>query len=250
MTADETTAQLDALCFGAHAPADLARFWARALRWEVGDTSAAAVDLVPIDGTRFTLRFRPSATPKLGPNPLHLDLTTTSVTDQQQSVATLLQFGGRHIDIGQRGNEDHVVLADPEGNELCIIEPTNNFLSTCGRFGSITCDGTRAVGYFWSAVLGWPLVWDQDEETAIRAPDGSGPLITWGGPPLAPKLGRNRLHLEIRPPAAVELESEVRRIVALGATRVDGGRGDADSDVDWVELRDVDGNEFRVLDHE
>ena len=31
------------------------------------------------------------------------------------------------------------------------------------------CDGSRAVGYFWSAALGWPLVWDQDGETAIRA---------------------------------------------------------------------------------
>ena len=67
------------------------------------------------------------------------------------------------------------MLADPEGNEFCIIEPENNFLAGCGRLGSITCDGTQEVGYFWSAALGWPLVWDQDEETAIRAPDGSGP---------------------------------------------------------------------------
>ena len=57
------------------------------------------------------------------------------------------------------------------------------------------------VGYFWSAALGWPLVWDQDEETAIRAPDGTGPFITWG-PPVAPKIGKNRLHLDIAPPDA------------------------------------------------
>jgi hypothetical protein len=42
-------------------------------------------------------------------------------------------------------------------------------------------------------------VWDQDEETAIRAPDGIGPLITWGGPPLPPKLGKNRLYLKVAP---------------------------------------------------
>jgi hypothetical protein len=41
--------------------------------------------------------------------------------------------------------------------------------------------------------------WDQDEETAIRAPDGTGPFITWGGPLLAPKIGKNSVHLDIAP---------------------------------------------------
>ena len=134
--------------------------------------------------------------PKVGKNRIHLDLTTTSLDDQRESVERLVELGARHIDIGQGPDDAHVVLADPEGNELCIIEPGNNFLASCGRLGSITCDGTQEVGYFWSEALGWPLVWDQDEETAIRAPDGTGPLITWG-PPLAPKVGKNRLHLDI-----------------------------------------------------
>ena len=108
------------------------------------------------------------------------------------------------------------MLADPEGNELCVIEPDNSFLAGCGRLGSITCDGTPEVGYFWSAALGWPLVWDQDEETAIRAPDGTGPFITWG-PPVAPKLGKNRLHLDIAPPATVI--SERRSTVSSRSAR-------------------------------
>ncbi len=135
------------------------------------------------------------------------------------------------------------MLADPEGNEFCVIEPDNSFLADCGRLGSITCDGTREVGYFWSAVLGWPFVWDQDEETAIRAPDGTGPLITWGGPPVPPKLGKNRLHLDIAPLDRDDQHAEVDRLVALGATRVDIGQGD----VDWVVMADPDGNEFCVL---
>ena len=118
---------------------------------------------------------------------------------RQETVERLVELGARHIDIGQGPDDEHVVLADPEGNEFCVIEPDNNFLAGCGRLGSITCDGTREVGYFWSEALGWPLVWDQDEETAIRAPDGTGPFITWG-PPLAPKIGKNRLHLDIAPP--------------------------------------------------
>jgi hypothetical protein len=135
------------------------------------------------------------------------------------------------------------VLADPEGNEFCVIEPGNAFLAGCGRLGSITCDGTRDVGYFWSAALDWPLVWDQDEETAIRAPDGTGPLITWGGPPLPPKLGKNRLHLHVAPLDQAEPGAEFDRLVTLGATRVDAGQGD----VDRVVMADPDGNEFCVL---
>jgi len=70
---------------------------------------------------------------------------------------------------------------DPEGNEFCVIEPGNSFLADCGYLGAAGCDGSREVGYFWSEALGGPLVWDQDQETAIRSPLG-GPKITWGGP--------------------------------------------------------------------
>jgi predicted enzyme related to lactoylglutathione lyase len=230
------------VCVDANDPVGLAHFWAEALRWDVDD-NLDQIALVPTDDTRFGIRFAAVAEKKVGQNRLHFDLTTTSIEDQHESVASLVGLGARHIDIGQRPDEGHVVLADPEGNEFCIIEPDNNFLAGCGRLGSVTCDGTRAVGYFWSAALGWPLVWDQDEETAIRAPDGTGPLITWGGPPLAPKVGKNRLHLDIAPPERGDLRAEVDRLISLGATRIDIGQGD----VDWVVMADLDGNEFCVM---
>ena len=239
----EMTSRLVALCFDANDPLVLARFWAAALRWEIGEETADVISLVPTDGTRFQIDFARVPETKIGQNRLHLDLTTTSIDDQRESVARFIELGARHIDIGQRPDEGHVVLADPEGNELCIIEPGNKFLADCGRLGSITCDGTRQVGYFWSAALGWPLVWDQDEKTAIRDPDGTGPLITWGGPPLAPKAGKNRLHLDIAPPEHVDQQAEVDRLVALGAARIDIGEGD----VDWVVMADPDGNEFCIL---
>jgi len=237
------TSRLDALCFDANDPLRQARFWAEALRWEIDDDTHDEIGLVPTDDTRFPILFEPVAEEKAGANRLHLDLTTTSIDDQQESVRTLVELGARHIDIGQRPEEGHVVLADPEGNELCVLGPDNSFLAGCGRLGSITCDGSRAVGYFWSEALGWPLVWDQDEETAIRAPDGTGPLITWGGPPLAPKMAKNRLHLDIAPPDNGDQRAEADRLVALGATRIDIGQGD----VDWVVMADPDGNEFCLL---
>jgi catechol 2,3-dioxygenase-like lactoylglutathione lyase family enzyme len=235
--------RLVALCIDADDPLRLAHFWAVALGWEVGDDTTGKVPVVPTDGTSFRLELAPGAEPKVGANRLHLDLTSTSLDDQRDTVAGLIELGARHIDVGQRPDEGHVVLADPEGNEFCIIEPGNSFLAGCGRLGSITCDGTRAVGCFWSAALGWPLVWDQDEETAIRAPDGTGPLITWGGPPLAPKHGRNRLHLDVVPHDHADQRAAVDHLRALGASRVDLGRGGAD----WVVMIDPDGNEFCVL---
>jgi hypothetical protein len=46
-----------------------------------------------------------------------------SLEDQQRTIATALSLGGRHHDVGQTGDEGFIVLADPEGNELCAIEP-------------------------------------------------------------------------------------------------------------------------------
>jgi catechol 2,3-dioxygenase-like lactoylglutathione lyase family enzyme len=198
---------------------------------------------VPTDGTGFGILFEPVPDRKSGQNRVHLDLTTRSIEDRDETVARLIALGARHVDIGQGPEEAHVVLADPEGNEFCIIEPENNFLSTCPRLGAVNCDGTRAVGQFWSEVLGWPLVWDQDEETAIRAPGLTGPMITWSGPPLMPKSGKNRLHLDIAPPAGGSQQAEVERLAGLGATPADIGQGD----VDWVVMADPDGNEFCVL---
>jgi predicted enzyme related to lactoylglutathione lyase len=235
------TCRLDALCFDANDPPRLARFWAGVLGWERADDPGVGVALLPRDDTGFQIRFQPTQRQKAGQNQMHFDLTSTSVQDQWQTVARALGLGGRHIDIGQLPQEEHVVLADPEGNEFCVIEPGNNFLAECGFIGALACDGSQQVGYFWSQALGWPLVWDQDQETAIRSPHG-GPKITWGGPPLMQKTGKNRLHFDLAPPMGDDQRAEVDRLASLGATRVDIGQGE----VSWVVMADPDGNEFCV----
>ncbi|MET8869893.1 VOC family protein [Nonomuraea sp. NPDC004580] len=236
------TAQLVALSWDAHDPAALARFWAGVLRWESADDPRGGVALSPPDDTGFRIRFQPAEAEKIGQNQIHFDLTSASPDAQQATVDRALALGGRHIDIGQGPDEDHVVLADPEGNEFCVIEFGNKFLAECGFIGALSCDGSQEVGYFWSAALEWPLVWDQNEETAIRSPHG-GPKITWGGPPIAPKKGKNRLHFDLAPPAGGDQGAEIERLLALGATRIDIGQGD----VEWAVLADPDGNEFCVL---
>jgi predicted enzyme related to lactoylglutathione lyase len=233
------TSHLVALCFDANDPDRLARFWAGVLDREIADDG---LTLVPRDGTGFNIEFQPTHEQKVSPNRIHLHLTSTSLDDQQATVARALGLGGRHLDIGQGPEAEHVVLADPEGNEFCVIEPGNRFLADCGFLGELACDGSQEVGYFWRDALGWPLVWDQHQETAIQAPRG-GTKIAWGGPPLAPKTGKNRLHFDLAPPVHTDQQAEVDRLVSLGATRIDIGQGD----VSWVVMADPDGNEFCVL---
>jgi catechol 2,3-dioxygenase-like lactoylglutathione lyase family enzyme len=227
----DVSSELVAVTYDAHDPARLAAFWAGLLGREVVDVPGGAL-LVGEQG-EAGLELVAAETDKTGPGRFHLHLTSDGARDQQRTVEEALRLGARHLDVGQLLEEGHVVLADPEGNEFCVIEPGNGFLAGCGVLGEVSGDGTRAVGLFWHEALGWPLVWDQDEETAVQSPRG-GTKISWGGPPVAAKHGRNRQRLHL---AATDPDAEVARLVALGATEI--GRV-----LDSVELADPDGNEF------
>jgi hypothetical protein len=206
-------------------PAAQAAFWGALLERPVdGPVVLPGSDAEP----GFELRFAPSATEKTQPNWIHFHLTSDRAGDQERTVERALALGATHLDVGQTPDEGHIVLADPEGNELCVIEAGNRFLAGTGFLGELTCDGSREVGLFWSAALAWPLNWDQDEETSIQSPRG-GTKVSWGGPPLTPKSGR-RMWFEV-----AATEAEVERLVELGARHVRNGV-----------LADPDGNEFTV----
>jgi hypothetical protein len=228
--------RLVSVTFDAHDPMRVARFWADLLRREVVEEAGDA--LLPGDDTQVGLRFAPGGAEMVRLNRMHLHLTSASAAEQQQTVATALRLGGDHLDVGQRPEEGHVVLVDPEGYEFCVIEAGNNFLAGCGFLGEVACDGTREVGLFWSAALGWPLVWDQNEETAIQSPHG-GTKLAWGGPPVAAKVGRNRQRFDLAPTGG-DQQAEVDRLVSLGAIRLETGADGA------VVLADPDGNEFTL----
>jgi hypothetical protein len=225
--------RLEAVTFEDRDPAGLATFWGALLGRDVVRESRSA--LLSAEDTQVGLRFVAASTEKSEPNRLHLHLTSPSLEDQQRTVESVLKLGGRHLDVGQLPDEDHVVLADPGGNEFCVIEPGNNFLAGGGRLGEVSCDGSRDVGLFWSEALGWPIVWDQDEETAVQFRLG-GTKVSWGGPPVAPKHGKNRQRFDL---VADDFPAEVERLVALGAAQL----GERDG---LIVLADPDGNEFCV----
>ena len=231
--------KLIALTFRSPDPERLARFWGGLLGQNVTiERGAPALSALPEVG--FGLRFVAGAGQKWGPNQMHPDLKPSSRHEQAAAVHRALELGAEHLDVGQGPGAEHVVLADPDGNELCILEPGGTFLAGCPFFSSLAGDGLAGVGYFWRDALAWDLVWDQDGETAVQAPAG-GPKITWGGEPVTPKLGTNRLHLDLSPAAPSTVDTEVERLSALGATHVDACCADG------VGMADPGGNEFCVV---
>lgn len=229
-------ARLEAVSFDVGDARAAATFWATLLgRDVVAETGSL---LVPGDGTQVGLRFVTSRTPRSGRPRLHVHLTSSSPEDQRGTVARALGLGARHHDVGQSGDEGFVVLADPEGVELCVIEPGNGWLAGTGRLGEITGDGTRAVGLFWRDVLGWPLVWDQDGQTAVQSPEG-GTKIAWdeaddGSGDSRGPAGQERFDL-----VCDSVDDEVERLVSLGAGRLDRAG-------DQVRLTDPDGYAFTL----
>jgi predicted enzyme related to lactoylglutathione lyase len=98
-------------------PQRLAEFWSQALGWRVdpdGDSDEVAVE--PPDESAALLFLR-VPDEKVVKNRIHLDLNPD---DQAAEVRRLEELGARQIDIGQ-GEQTWVVMADPEGNEFCVL---------------------------------------------------------------------------------------------------------------------------------
>ncbi len=103
----------------------------------------------------------------------------------------------------------------------------------------------HALARWWSEVLGWEYVWEpaaDDDEIGIGPADESATGWLFLRVPEA-KAGKNRLHVDLRPANGSDQPTELDRLLALGATRVDIGQGD----VPWHVLADPEGNEFCLL---
>jgi predicted enzyme related to lactoylglutathione lyase len=100
----------------------LARFWAEALHWQVLSEREREVVIGPEVSAPVGICFMPVTDRKTVKNRLHLDLTTTA-DDRDAEIDRLLALGARRVDVGQTGEESGTVLADPEGNEFCVVRP-------------------------------------------------------------------------------------------------------------------------------
>jgi catechol 2,3-dioxygenase-like lactoylglutathione lyase family enzyme len=101
-------------------PGGLADFWTAVLGWErTEEDSDGAIEIGGADGAKPTIVFVPVDDPKLGKNRVHLDVNPTGC-EQAEELARLRALGAVEVDVGQ-GEQRWVVLADPEGNEFCLL---------------------------------------------------------------------------------------------------------------------------------
>ena len=112
--------RIDTVTIDARDPQSLARWWAEALAYDVVEEEPDEIAVCPPGGAAgTTLLFVDSADAKTVKNRLHIDLNPD---DQRAEVERLMALGARRADIGQ-GDVPWVVLADPEGNEFCVLRP-------------------------------------------------------------------------------------------------------------------------------
>ena len=220
----------------------LAEFWHELLGWPACPQPSGEVDLVPpsADGCGWELVFVPVPEPRTVKNRLHLDLASGSADEQMATLDRALSLGATRVDIGQR-NVPWFVLADPEGNEFCVLDSRPEY-ELAGAVAAVVVDAVdpAALAEFWSAATGWPVVRTGVELTSLRAPDGRGPWLEFLRG-TDPRVAKNRLHLDVAPTPDGSIAAEVDRFTGLGATPA------APTEFPWRVLTDPEGNEFCVL---
>lgn len=228
-------------------PARLAAFWGRALGWELAYHDPAESVVEPAgfeypDPAALPLVFVPVPEKKVGKNRVHLDLATTSAEHQAAEVERLLGLGATRVDIGQ-GDVAWEVLADPEGNEFCVLEPRPEYRDT-GPVAAIPidCAAPATLARFWAQATGWTLRESDADFASLRSASDSGPFIELLRVPGA-KTGKNRIHIDVAPLPGGDQRAESLRLQNAAAAPVDVGQ----RDVTWVVLGDPEGNEFCVL---
>ncbi|MFJ6520606.1 VOC family protein [Streptomyces filamentosus] len=200
---------LTGIVIDARDTARVERFWREATRGRTG-------------GLR--LRFAATGEPRTArKNRIHLDLA--GGPGWEAEVARLLALGATRADIGQ-GDVPWDVLADPEGNEFCVLRPGHpGVLAGSGLVAvclDVSEEDLRAQAAFWASRTGWHAAEHHDRCTRLRRTPAD-PVALVMGPPSAPKEGRNRIRLEVAPHE--------------GESGDFGGCG---------EFLDVGGNEFHV----
>ncbi|SEM59062.1 VOC family protein [Streptacidiphilus jiangxiensis] len=227
--------------------AALGRFWAQALGWRMDSEGPGVTNLEPEnytypDPVAVCIDIIAHPEPKTVKNRVHLDLATTSPAHQAELVARLTDLGATPLDVGQ-GDVPWAVLADPEGNEFCVLEPRPEYLDT-GLIAAVVvdCADPRAMARFWGEAMDWTVHEVDDDFASLRSSKGVGPYLEFIRSP-DPKTVWNRVHLDVRPYPGDDPQAEEARLRALGA----GDPGIDQSGITWTVLTDPEGNEFCLL---
>ena len=209
--------ELQSVTFESPDPARDAEFWGAVLGRSPLDDAGGI--LLPGSPRQLGLRFAAGAAPGSEPNRMHLHLSEDA-RNQRETIEACRAAGGRLRGNGHVPANSYAAMADPVGDGFCVIEDGNGYLAGCGPLGEITCAGPPRVGHFWSQALGWPLVWEEGEETAIQSPAG-GSKLAWSGEWSPPAVGADRQYFVLIADGE-GLENEADRLLGLGASSVGG----------------------------
>jgi predicted enzyme related to lactoylglutathione lyase len=119
----QDTGPIGAVAVDCADPAEMARFWSAATDWTAHDVGESWAALRSASGVGPYLEFIRTADVKTVQNRVHLDLRPYPGDDHAEEVERLRALGATDADIGQTGAEPWTVLADPEGNEFCVLTP-------------------------------------------------------------------------------------------------------------------------------
>ncbi|MDP9432562.1 MAG: VOC family protein [Actinomycetota bacterium] len=104
-------------------PRPVADFWCAVLGWEIQEQDATGVSIGSRDGSAPSIDVLAVPEAKTVKNRLHLDLRADG-SSRAAELERLLALGARRVDVGQGPDVSWVVLADPEGNEFCLLSAT------------------------------------------------------------------------------------------------------------------------------
>ncbi|MFF0501234.1 VOC family protein [Nocardia aobensis] len=239
------TTRLACVVFDAIRPRNVARFWAELLDWQITVDRPHAVEVAASDpdAADVSLMFVPTAGPKSGKNRIHLDVVGRSLDHQRVQVDRALALGARPIDIGQ-GAVPWTVLADPEGNEFCVLEPREEYVDT-GAVAAIVVDTPHPtrLARFWETAAGWPLTHDESRMAGIRSATGQGPWLEFLRTQVAAREC-DRVHLDVVTYSTGDPADEVARLTAAGAVPCQGAAVHPPAQ---AMLTDPETNRFRLL---
>ena len=119
--------RLHHIVIDAHDLPTLARFWTQALGWKVLSEREREIVIGTDENAPVGICFMPVTDQKIVQNRVHLDITTEA-QDRDQEIDRLIGLGAQRVDVGQTGKESWTVLADPEGNEFCVIRPKETLI--------------------------------------------------------------------------------------------------------------------------
>lgn len=226
-----------------------ARWWAQTLGWAVVRADEHEAAIAPDADARSSAALdlevvcvplpEPKRGKNRGKNKVHLDLGGPTATARRELLEQVLTRGAHHVDIGQ-ADVGWSVLADPEGNEFCVLAGDGQ-VDEPDVLVAVSVDARRPapLARFWAHASGWRISCESHLVAKLRHPDRRRPTMDLVAVP-DPTPGRARVHLDVAHDG--DQRAEVERLTRLGARRLDEEPGDESG----VVLADPEDNQFCV----